>query len=283
MKQRLEGILSCNISELMKHYSSLLIQKLESMLPENNQDILLTSIRYSIFSPGKHIRPFLVNAVAQMFDVNVDRTLPVSAAVEIIHVYSLIHDDLPGMDNEEIRRGQASSHKKFNEAVAILTGDALLTLAFEILSTINESPLIRCRIIKTLAHAIGYQGMIQGQILDTETIAKDINEIQNIHVLKTAQFFSAICELGGILGNASNIQLNALANYGLNLGHAFQIKDDIADEDQDKSKNNILNIINNKDAKNYASNLIDKSIEHLTIFSHKADILHSLAGFIRNL
>ena len=283
MKQRLEEILSCNISELMKHHSSLLIKKLEDILPENNQDILMTSMRYSILSTGKHIRPFLVNATAQMFGVNVDRTLPVSAAVEIIHVYSLIHDDLPGMDNEEIRRGQASSHKKFNEAVAILTGDALLTLAFEILSTIDESSLIRCRIIKTLARAIGYQGMIQGQILDTETIAKDIHEIQNIHILKTARFFSAICELGGILGNASNTQLNALANYGLNIGHAFQIKDDIADTDQDKSKNNILNITNNKDAKNYASNLIDKSIEHLTIFSHKADILQSLAGLIRNL
>ncbi|AHX04436.1 polyprenyl synthetase family protein [Ehrlichia japonica] len=272
-----------DISDLIKHHSSLLIKKLESILPENNQDILLTSMRYSMFAPGKHIRPFLVNASAQIFNVNIDRILPVSAAVEIIHVYSLIHDDLPSIDNANIRREQASSHKKFNEAIAILTGDALLTLAFEILSTIDESPFIRCCMIKALAKALGYHGMIQGQILDTETTAKDINDIQAIHVLKTAQFFAVACELGGILGNASNIELNALTNYGLNLGHAFQIKDDVADADQDKSKNNILNVLNNEDAKNYASSLIDKSIEYLTIFSHKAAILHSLARVIRNL
>ncbi|OUC04624.1 geranyl transferase [Ehrlichia sp. Wisconsin_h] len=267
----------------MKHHSSLLIKKLESVLPEDNQDILLTSMRYSMFAPGKHIRPFLVNASAQIFNVNIERVLPVSAAVEIIHVYSLIHDDLPSIDNANIRRKQASSHKKFNEAIAILTGDALLTLAFEILSTIDESPFIRCCMIKALAKALGYQGMIQGQILDTETTAKDINDIQAIHVLKTAQFFAVACELGGILGNASNIELNALTSYGLNLGHAFQIKDDIADADQDKSKNNILNVLNNEDAKNYVSSLINRSTGHLTVFSHKAAILHSLAGFIRNL
>ncbi|AHC39342.1 polyprenyl synthetase family protein [Ehrlichia muris] len=275
--------MSHNISDLMKHHSSLLIKKLESVLPEDNQDILLTSMRYSMFAPGKHIRPFLVNASAQIFNVNIERVLPVSAAVEIIHVYSLIHDDLPSIDNANIRRKQASSHKKFNEAIAILTGDALLTLAFEILSTIDELPSIRCCMIKALAKALGYQGMIQGQILDTETTAKDINDIQAIHMLKTAQFFAVACELGGILGNASNIELNALTSYGLNLGHAFQIKDDIADANQDKSKNNILNVLNNEDAKNYVSNLINRSTEHLTIFSHKAAILHSLARFIRNL
>ena len=272
-----------NISDLMKYHSNLLIKKLESILPENNQDILLTSMRYSMFAPGKHIRPFLVNASAQIFNINLDRILPVSAAIEIIHVYSLIHDDLPSIDNANIRRKQASSHKKFNEAIAILTGDALLTLAFEILSTIDESPSIRCCMMKALAKALGYRGMIQGQILDIETTAKNINDIQAIHVLKTAQFFGVACELGGILGNASNIELSALTNYGLNLGHAFQIKDDIADGEEDKSKNNILNVLNNEDAKNYMNSLIDKSIEYLTVFSYKAAILHSLARFIRNL
>ncbi|WDM85028.1 polyprenyl synthetase family protein [Ehrlichia sp. JZT12] len=276
-------ILQCNISDLIKNYSSLLVNKLENILPENNQDILLTSMRYSIFAPGKHIRPFLINASAQIFNVNIERTLPISAAVEIIHVYSLIHDDLPGIDNEDIRRGQVSSHKKFSEAIAILTGDALLTLAFEILSTINESPFIRCRIIELLTKALGYRGMIQGQVLDTETIAQNIDEIKNIHMLKTAQLFAIACKLGGILGGSSDSELNSLFNYGLHLGYAFQIKDDIIDAEQDKSKNNILNILNNEDAKNYMNNLIDKSIEHLTIFSYKADTLHNLARFIKNL
>ena len=275
--------MDCNIPDLIKDYSSLLINTLENILPENKQDILLTAMRYSIFVPGKHIRPFLINASAQIFNVNIERTLPISVAVEMIHVYSLIHDDLPSIDNEDIRRGQASSHKKFNEAVAILTGDAFLTLAFEILSTINESPFIRCCIIELLTKALGYQGMIQGQILDTETTAKDINDIKNIHILKTAQFFAAACKLGGILGGSSETELNALFNYGLNLGYAFQIKDDIKDAEQEKSKNNILNIISNEEAKNHMNNLIDKSIEHLTIFSYKADTLRNLASFIKNL
>ncbi|MGN7618542.1 MAG: polyprenyl synthetase family protein [Ehrlichia sp.] len=273
----------CNISDLMRDYSKLLTSALENIIPESNQDVLLTSMRYSVFAPGKRIRPFLVNAAAQIFNVNIERTLPIGAAVEIMHVYSLIHDDLPGMDNEDTRRGQASSHKKFGEAVAILTGDALLTLAFEILSTINESPFIRCCMIELLTKALGYQGMIRGQVLDTETIAKNINDMKTIHMLKTAQFFAIACKLGGILGGSSETELNSLFNYGLNLGYAFQIKDDIIDANQDKSKNNILSVLNDKDAQNYMNSLIDESIKHLTIFSYKADALHSLARFIKNL
>ncbi|WP_230957185.1 polyprenyl synthetase family protein [Ehrlichia ruminantium] len=268
----------------MENYSKLFTQELHNTLPKtDHDDILLTSMKYSLFTPGKHIRPFLVNASAQIFNVNVNRTLSISVAVELIHVYSLIHDDLPGMDNEDMRRGQLSSHKKFTEAIAILTGDALLTLAFETLSTINESPYIRCRIIQLLSQAIGYQGMIKGQVLDTETIAKDIDDIKTMHMLKTARLFSVACELGGILGGASDTELNALRNYGLNLGLAFQIKDDIEDICDDKSKNNILNILTKEDSENYMNSLIDRSIEYLAIFPNKTDILNNLAEFIRNL
>ncbi|UOD98462.1 polyprenyl synthetase family protein [Ehrlichia ruminantium] len=273
-----------NISYLMENYSRLFTKELYNILPKaDHDDILLASMKYSLFTPGKYIRPFLVNASAQIFNVNIDRTLPVSVAIELIHVYSLIHDDLPGMDNEDTRRGQLSSHKKFTEAIAILTGDALLTLAFEVLSTINESPYIRCRIIQVLTQAIGYQGMIKGQVLDTETIAKDINDIKTMHTLKTACLFSAACEVGGILGGASDTELNSLKNYGLNLGFAFQIKDDIADICKDISKNNILNILSKEDTENYIRSIVDKSIEYLAIFSNKANILNNLAEFIRNL
>ena len=262
--------MSCNISYLMEDYSKLFTQELYNILPKvDHNDILLTSMRYSLSTPGKHIRPFLVNTSAQIFNVNIGRALPISIAVELIHVYSLIHDDLPSIDNEDIRRGELSSHKKFTEAIAILTGDALLTLAFEILSTMNESPYIRCRIIQLLTQTIGYQGMIKGQVLDTETVAKDINDIKTMHTLKTARLFSTACELGGILGGASDSELNSLRNYGLNLGSAFQIKDDTADICQDKSKNNILNILSKEDTENYMNSLIDKSIEYLAIFQIK--------------
>ncbi|KJV69019.1 polyprenyl synthetase family protein [Candidatus Neoehrlichia procyonis] len=271
----------------IQKFSQLLTQELiRVFLPitqaEYTHNILHEAMCYNIFNSGKCIRPFLVNASAKIFNVDITRILPVSAIIEIIHIYSLIHDDLPSMDNAITRRGKESCHKKFGEHVAILTGDALLTLAFELISNLSESNYIKCKMVKVISHACGYQGMISGQFLDIISPITDLHIMQKMHELKTAKMFSAACELGAILGKGSKSETDSLINYGKSLGCAFQIKDDIQDMHQDHQANNIVNILGIKKSKEYMANLFDQSIEHLKTFSYQASLLSNLAKFIQN-
>ncbi|QXK91831.1 polyprenyl synthetase family protein [Neoehrlichia mikurensis] len=269
----------------IQYFSKLLNQELITILspitkPEN---ILHKAMCYTILNPGKYIRPFLVNASAKIFNVDIKRILPVSAIIEIIHIYSLIHDDLPSMDNASTRRGKKSCHKKFGEHVAILTGDALLTLAFELISDLRESNYIKCKMIKAVSQACGYQGMINGQLLDIVSPITDLCTIQKMHELKTSKMFSAACELGAILGKASKKETDYLINYGRTLGCAFQIKDDIKDIHQDHQLNNIVNIIGIEESENYMNDLFNQSIEYLKPFTHKANLLSNLVKFIQKI
>lgn len=259
----------------------LIVAEIERLLPENNQDKLISAMRYILLAPAKYIRPSLVIASAQVFDVAIERVLPIAVAVECVHAYSLIHDDLPCMDNSDTRRGQPSCHKKFDEATAVLAGDALLTLAFETLSAYGEGRSANekcCEIIKVLSQAIGHAGMIRGQVLDIASKGNeniDADHIKNIHLLKTAKLFAASCEIGAIISGATNEQRRALCNYGTNLGLIFQANDDIADYEQN-------DLISKNKVKSYIEDLFNQALQNLSILSGNTDYLYNLLSQIKN-
>lgn len=251
----------------------LIIEEIERLLPEDREDNLISAMRYTLLAPAKYIRPSLTIASSQVFGGAVERILPIAVAVEFVHTYSLIHDDLSCMDNSDTRRGQPSCHKKFDEATAVLAGDALLTFAFEILSSLNDDKC--CEIIKVLSQAIGPKGMVRGQMLDI--YSKDINteQIKNVHLLKTAKLFAASCEIGSIVGGATNEQRKALCNYGRNLGLIFQANDDIADYEQNS-------LISKGKVRHYIEELYSQALENLSVLSDNTDYLYNLLNEIKN-
>ncbi|GMT43062.1 MAG: farnesyl-diphosphate synthase [bacterium] len=202
-------------------------------IPQN----LRESMSYSIFAGGKRLRPTLVVAAAEAVGGNRKAAMPTAAAFEIIHTYTLIHDDLPIMDNDDLRRGLPTNHRKFGEAAALLAGDALLTLAFEILAEpiqaeASVNPTVQVEIIRTVAAAVGALGTVGGQALDVEYEGRngDLGALEKIHSLKTGAMIAAAVGCGGLLGGASSgPERAALAIYGKKVGLAFQIIDDILD------------------------------------------------------
>jgi farnesyl diphosphate synthase len=250
---------------------------------------------YSAFTKGKRIRPFLTIKVADLFTANPEIALDIACALEFIHIYSLIHDDLPAMDDDDFRRGELTCHKKFDEATAILAGDTLLTYSFELLSnqTLNLTPEIKCQLINIISKAIGYQGMAGGQMLDLEAKNQNLSQEQifQLHHLKTGKLLIAAVEIGAVLGNAQPEHKKALIEYGTAIGLAFQIRDDILDfeEAQIDAKNqtknkldpaSIVNLIGIDNANSQLQTLKHTAISHLEIFDKKADSLRQLAGFV---
>lgn len=196
------------------------------------KDSLSESMAYSLVGGGKRIRPVLALAAAQVVGGEPEKVLPAAAALELIHTYSLIHDDLPAMDNDDYRRGRLSNHKVFGEAMAILAGDGLLTYAFEVLADSTfAQPERQLRAIREVAAAAGKLGMVGGQVLDLEGERKQLTleEIETVHKAKTGALLMVSARLGGILGGGSEEQIEALTAYAQALGLAFQIKDDILD------------------------------------------------------
>ena len=248
-------------------------------------------------SSGKRLRPFLVLKTSELFGVEKERALRVAASIEMVHAYSLVHDDLPSMDNDELRRGKPTTHKKFNEAVAILTGDSLLTLSFEILSdTLTHSDAnIRCELILELAKAAGALGMVGGQMMDLQAENKNLNigVVTRIQRLKTGALISFACISGAILGRAEKKDRFALQAYAHDIGLAFQIKDDLLDvtvkkknlgkavkKDKKAGKKNFVSILGKERAKKQAELLANQALKHLKSFDSKADILREVARFI---
>ncbi|NUY39224.1 polyprenyl synthetase family protein [Wolbachia endosymbiont of Litomosoides brasiliensis] len=301
---------------LDKTTENLLITEINKLLPEDSQNKLISAIRYALLAPAKHIRPFLVVASSRVFNVKAERVISIAVAIECVHTYSLIHDDLPCMDNNDTRRGQLSCHKRFDEATAVLAGDALLTLAFEILSSLNENSNKRCKIIKALSQAIGAKGMAGGQVLDIKTALHVIqhsdylnpenliinehtrqlynknvipelytgvtpdSKIKGIHLMKTAKLFAASCEIGAIIGSATDKQRRALCNYGVNLGLIFQAKDDIKDYKQDKA-NNLMSVLSKGEIENYIDNLFKQALGNLSRLSGDTNYLHNLLNQVK--
>lgn len=206
---------------------------------------LIKAIRHSVQTGGKRYRPLLLLSTADYFRVEREESLPFACGLEIIHNYSLVHDDLPSMDNDEYRRGQPSCHKAFGEDIALLTGDSLLTLAFEIMagSALHHgNAAIKINLIHEISSFAGIQGMIGGQLMDITVSPRDLSEdrLYDLIEKKTASLIIAAVRSGAILGNASPDNLKALTEYGRNIGLAFQIRDDIMDAEQDQEENILL-------------------------------------------
>jgi farnesyl diphosphate synthase len=209
--------------------------ELGRLLPpeEGAQARLHAAMRYAMLGGGKRLRPFLVVAGAELFDVPPARALRVGAAIEMVHGYSLVHDDLPAMDDAALRRGRPSCHREFDDATAILAGDALQSLAFEVLvgEPTHPDPAVRCDLVRGLALASGPDGMCGGQMIDLEAEGRalSLDEVLRLQRLKTGALIGFACEAGGILGNAPEGALEALRGFAAALGLAFQIQDDLLD------------------------------------------------------
>ena len=255
------------------------------------------AMRYAALDGGKRLRPFLLMQSASLFGVSKRSALRTGAALELIHCYSLVHDDLPAMDDDDLRRGKPTVHKQFDEATAILAGDALLTLAFEVLShdETHANAGVRCRLVSALSKAAGSHGMVGGQMIDLQAENKSLNigQITRLQRLKTGELIAYACEGGAILGQASNTAHEALRGYAHDVGLAFQIADDLLDvegrvekvgkavnKDEDAGKATFVSILGVERARSQANRLADQAIEHLAIFDEKADLLRQAARFV---
>ncbi|MEK6538330.1 MAG: polyprenyl synthetase family protein [Nitrospirota bacterium] len=252
---------------------------------------LYESMRYSLSAGGKRIRPILSIAACEAVGGRTEDVIPAAIAIEMIHTYSLIHDDLPAMDNDDLRRGKPTNHKVFGEATAILAGDGLLTLAFSILSGVSNS----MKIIHEIALAAGPEGMVGGQQLDIENEGKniDVKALEELHRRKTGALILAAVRSGGIAGGAAETQLSALTDYGMKIGLAFQIADDILDlegdveyigkspgKDVKQNKNTYPALLGSTESKIVARNLVDEALEALESFDEKAVPLRMIAEYI---
>lgn len=274
-------------------------QTIERLLPESDlpEQPLYAAMRHGTLNGGKRLRPFLLMNAARLFGVDPMRARRAAAALEFVHCYSLIHDDLPAMDNSETRRGKPTVHVSYNEATALLAGDALLTLAFEVLTDpdTHEDPRVRCELVNCLARAAGANGMVGGQMLDLigEKQEFDLGTISRLQRMKTGKLMAFACEAGAILGKASEPQRRALANYAFDLGLAFQVTDDILDveadpdqtgkpanQDEKAGKATFVSTLGKEEARQRAQMLINQAVRHLKIFENRADILKELAHYV---
>jgi farnesyl diphosphate synthase len=255
------------------------------------------AMRYSALAPGKRLRPFLVLASANLFGVAVRCALQVAAAVEMVHAYSLVHDDLPAMDNSDLRRGRPTCHMQFDEATAVLAGDGLLTAAFEVLAhpDTHGDPAVRCELVSELATAAGAAGMVGGQMIDliAEDQNLDIGAITRLQRMKTGALIAFSCEAGAILAKAPSELRTALRGYAHDLGLAFQIADDLLDvegsaaetgkpvgADAAAGKATFVSILGVERARAQAELLASQAVAHLELFEQRAELLGEAARFV---
>ncbi len=294
-------MVALDLKEHLKEKKRLVDKFLDDYLPKADvhPKALHEAMRYSLFAGGKRVRPILCIASCEAVGGDIDTVMPVASAIELIHTYSLIHDDLPAMDNDDYRRGRPTNHKMYGEAIAILAGDALLTLAFDLLSDkglnkrLDSDSLLS--IIKRLSSASGSAGMVGGQAADIQASGKEVNlpEVEYIHIHKTGALIRASVCIGAIAGNASKDALSALTRYGEAIGLAFQIADDVLDiegskdeigkdvgSDIAKEKVTYPSVIGISESKKLAKGLIDKSIEAISTLGDKAEPLREIARYI---
>jgi len=268
-------------------------------LKKNNKSNLTYPMKYGVFSGGKRFRSAIIVNTGKIFNLDYRKLIAIGAAVECIHSYSLIHDDLPSMDNDDLRRGKLATHKKFNEFTAILAGNSLLTLAFEILSSKNLklSPNIKNELIKTLAVYSGSLGLAGGQYSDLTYENKKVSKkkIINIQINKTGKLFAFCCESVGIIKGLSYKKKNKLKKVGLDIGLLFQITDDLIDykgdskiagkptrKDRSKGKQTLINLLGYKDTLNFVNNLKKKITMKIKKYGVKSQDLLQSVEFILN-
>lgn len=266
-------------------------------VPGDPRDRLFQAMRYAAIGGGKRLRPLLVTAVSGMFAVDRNVSVRVGSALEAIHVYSLIHDDLPCMDNDGLRHGKPTVHLAFDEATAVLAGDSLLALAFEILSdpALIGDPFTRIELVRTLAVASGAVGMAGGQMMDmvAENTSFDLSTVTRLQQLKTGALLGAAVEMGAILGKIPPEGRTHLRGYARDIGLAFQIADDLLDAEGDEAtagkalrkdagagKQTFVSLLGVDRARAQAQHLVDQAIAHLGSHGEEADLLRAVARFI---
>jgi len=291
------------LNAAMAETSEAVSARLSELLPEVDapEGRVAAAMRYSALAGGKRLRPFLVVRSAALFNVSPQAALTVAAALEMIHTYSLVHDDLPAMDDDDLRRGRPTCHKQFDEATAILAGDGLLTRAFEVLAdpASHADPSVRCELVRELAEAAGSRGMVGGQMVDLmaergigapET---DVAGITRMHQMKTGRLILFAGIAGPIMGKASSRMRACLHAYARDLGLAFQIADDVLDEtgsaqdlgktpgkDAAAGKSTFVTLLGLEEARSRARLLSDQAVAHLDAFGPEADLLRAVARFV---
>jgi farnesyl diphosphate synthase len=265
-------------------------------VPEDARARLYQAMRYAVMGGGKRMRPLLVVAACDLFAVDRERAMRVALAIELVHVYSLVHDDLPCMDDDDLRRGKPTVHKAFDEAVAVLTGDSLFAIAFELLAgeATHEDPWVRSELVLELARASGPAGMAGGQMMDLEAEQNsfDLHTTTRLQQLKTGALIAFAVEAGAIMGKVGPQTRLKLKGYARDLGLAFQIADDLLDVEGDASaagkalrkdsaagKSTFVSLLGVERARAQAEMLIDQAIHHLQGFGPEADLLRGIARF----
>ncbi len=265
-------------------------------VPDDPRADLYRAMRHAAIGGGKRLRPLLVFATARLFGVSRDSAARAGLAIECIHVYSLIHDDLPAMDNDDLRRGKPTVHKAFGEATAILAGDCLHALAFEVLAETDThpDPFVRAELVLDLARAAGPVGMAGGQMMDIEAekASFDLATITRLQAMKTGALIASAVEAGAILGKVPPEGRTGLRGYARDVGLAFQIADDLLDyegeeekmgkrvgKDQTAGKETFLSLLGVDRAREQARMLVDQAVEHLHAYGPEADLLREIARY----
>ncbi|MDO8838658.1 MAG: polyprenyl synthetase family protein [Parvibaculum sp.] len=283
----------------LSEHASDIEKALDRLLPrvEGPESRLAEAMRYAALGGGKRFRPFLVAQSARLFAVNSESALRAAAAAECVHIYSLVHDDMPCMDDDDLRHGKPAVHKAFDEATAMLAGDALLTLAFEIIAdpATHERARVRIELVRRLAAAAGARGMVGGQMIDlkSEGAPLDIGGITRLQLLKTGALIAFSCEAGAVLGRASVEAEHALHAYAHDMGLAYQIADDLLDAEGDTDlmgkragkdaaagKATFVSILGTDRARAQARMLAEQAVQHLDLFDERADLLRQAAHFV---
>ncbi|QBF81820.1 (2E,6E)-farnesyl diphosphate synthase [Shewanella maritima] len=290
---------SLPLSEAIKHYQT----RVDAILAETIDQLddsashLKAAMRHGALIGGKRIRPFLVYSVGEMLGAKLEQLDSAAAAIECIHAYSLIHDDLPAMDDDELRRGKPTVHIAFDEATAILAGDALQTLAFELISEPNSqlAPAQQLAMVKALARASGYVGMCGGQAIDLSSTDKriDLTRLTELHNKKTGALISCAIELALIAASASELEQTAMTEYGQALGLAFQVQDDILDitasteelgkpqgSDEQSNKSTFPKLMGLEGAENCAKQLVEDALSALTNLPYNSQLIKNFARYI---
>jgi geranylgeranyl pyrophosphate synthase len=274
IKNRLSNNLS--VEDNLKITSDIIRERISEILAKNSdaeQNVIIDAMNYMLLGGGKMLRPFLVFATSLIYAPNIPKCIvDLAVAIEMIHTYTLIHDDLPAMDDDDYRRGRLSCHKKFKESAAILTGDALLTLAFEILSSDNDTSInskVQLNVVNGMAKLIGFQGTLLGQILDLDCQVQKYSaeQLKRARILKTSNLLIASCKFSAMINDADAKDIDVLYLFAQKLGLAYQIKDDIDDDEYEEGQDLLKGLVN-------------ESLKHLDIFGNKSLMLRDFTSYL---
>lgn len=293
------GVIDSPLAQALERIASDMDAAFDAMLPvpDDARGRLLEAMRYAAIGGGKRLRPLLLTTTAAMYGVDRDAAIRASIAIEAIHVYSLIHDDLPCMDDDALRHGKPTLHIAYDEATAVLAGDSLHAFAFEVLADASTSadPFVRIELVQTLGNASGFRGMAGGQMMDlaAETSEFDLQTVTRLQQLKTGALLGAAVEMGAILGRVPIEGRTHLRGFARDIGLAFQIADDLIDhegdaaiagkavgKDADAGKETFVSLLGPERARAQAARLVEQAIDHLAQHGREADVLRSVARYI---